>query len=209
MKQVIETRINFDKKCRLDKVCANDDLRPAMEYIYFIGGYAYATNAMILVRASLKSISNLHRETIDKLNGHCIHKNTYADLLNRETFKVENNEIISYVKDKETNKLIEDCAFNFDENKLNEFFGNRFKATFENIFSKENGKKEHFAFDPKLMKQLIDCIGYKDGFIFTPTCNGEFIVHLEHTSDFDNDIKAIFMPKLLLDNDLEYIDKRM
>ena len=37
-------RHNFDPAYKLHMCCAEDAMRPVMEYVHFIGGYAYATN---------------------------------------------------------------------------------------------------------------------------------------------------------------------
>ena len=73
--------LGFYKEFKLHKACANDDFRPAMHYVCFKDGYAYATDAHIAVRARLSDISALSDDDIAKLNGHLIHKSHYEMLL--------------------------------------------------------------------------------------------------------------------------------
>ena len=80
--------LGFYKEYKLHKACANDDFRPSMHYICFKDGYAYATDAHIAVRASLKAISALNDEDIAKLNGYLIHKSHYEMLLKYSTIEI-------------------------------------------------------------------------------------------------------------------------
>jgi len=73
--------LGFFKEFKLHKACANDEIRPAMQYVCFKNGYAYATDAHIAVRARLTDICALGEEEISKLNGHLIHKSQYEQLL--------------------------------------------------------------------------------------------------------------------------------
>lgn len=80
--------LGFYKEYKLHKACASDDFRPAMHYICFKDGYAYATDAHIAVRANLHHISALSDEDIAKLNGHLIHKSQYEMLLKYSTIEI-------------------------------------------------------------------------------------------------------------------------
>lgn len=80
--------LGFYKEYKLHKACANDDFRPAMHYICFKDGYAYATDAHIAVRASLDAICALSDEERNKLNGYLIHKNQYEMLLKYSTIEI-------------------------------------------------------------------------------------------------------------------------
>lgn len=80
--------LGFYKEYKLHKACANDDFRPAMHYVCFKDGYAYATDAHIVVRASLQAICALDDEERNKLNGYLIHKNQYEMLLKYSTIEI-------------------------------------------------------------------------------------------------------------------------
>lgn len=80
--------LGFYKEYKLHKACANDDFRPAMHYVCFKDGYAYATDAHIAVRASLQAICALDEEERNKLNGYLIHKSQYEMLLKYSTIEI-------------------------------------------------------------------------------------------------------------------------
>jgi len=80
--------LGFFKEFKLHKACANDEIRPAMQYVCFKNGYAYATDAHIAVRARLTDICALGEEEISKLNGHLIHKSQYEQLLKYSTIEI-------------------------------------------------------------------------------------------------------------------------
>ena len=80
--------LGFYKEYKLHKACASDDFRPAMHYICFKDGYAYATDAHIAVRASLQAICALSDEEKAKLNGYLIHKSQYEMLLKYSTIEI-------------------------------------------------------------------------------------------------------------------------
>lgn len=80
--------LGFYKEFKLHKACANDDFRPAMHYVCFKDGYAYATDAHIAVRANLHAISALSDDDIAKLNGHLIHKSQYEQLLKYSAIEI-------------------------------------------------------------------------------------------------------------------------
>lgn len=80
--------LGFYKEYKLHKACANEDYRPAMQYVCFKDGYAYATDAHIAVRARLSNICALSDEDIAKLNGYLIHKSHYELLLKYSTIEI-------------------------------------------------------------------------------------------------------------------------
>ena len=43
----------------LHLACADDEIRPALECVHFIDGFAYATDGSILVKQSLKEYCNV------------------------------------------------------------------------------------------------------------------------------------------------------
>lgn len=85
----------FYKAYKLHKACSDGNLRPAMQYIAFKNGYAYATNAFVAVRADLRDISALSPEEIQKLNGYAIHKDQYAELLKFNEIEVRDGSIVA------------------------------------------------------------------------------------------------------------------
>lgn len=66
-------------KSPLHYACSNDDLRPAMCCVYFTKGYAYATNAHVVVRQSLKWM-DFSDEQIKTLEGKFLTANAFAEV---------------------------------------------------------------------------------------------------------------------------------
>lgn len=88
----------FYKAYKLHKACSDDNLRPAMQYVAFKDGYAYATNAFVAVKANLRNVSALSFEDIQKLNGYAIHKDQYAELLKFSVLEVLEGKLIAIGK---------------------------------------------------------------------------------------------------------------
>ena len=84
---------NFNPDFKLHKVCTDDDLCPALSYVYFKNGYAYATNAHIAVRAKIEDISNIDPRDIEALNGKTLHYKQFELLLKHDSMEVEGNDI--------------------------------------------------------------------------------------------------------------------
>lgn len=73
---------------QLDLICGDDILRPAMHHISFIDGFAYATNAHLGLRTSLKK-HNFTDEEISIMNGKFIHKNAFKEIYKYDHIIVE------------------------------------------------------------------------------------------------------------------------
>lgn len=77
----------FYPQYKLHKVCADDDLRPAMGYICFRNGNVYATDAHAAIAAPLSFVSTFSEEEQNHLEGKLIHATQFALLLKmRETY---------------------------------------------------------------------------------------------------------------------------
>ena len=74
---------------KIHKVCATDDLRPAMYYVFFKHGNAYATDAYKAVSAPLSIISNFTDEEKELLEGKVIHGSQFAKLLTMRNIEIE------------------------------------------------------------------------------------------------------------------------
>lgn len=75
-------RKNFDRKFKLHTACTAKEIRPDLAYIYFHGGFAYACNGRIAVKASLKHIADFNAEELAMLEGKSIHMDNFKRLLN-------------------------------------------------------------------------------------------------------------------------------
>lgn len=67
-----KVKMNFISDLHL--ACSNDDMRPTLACIHFYGGYAYASNAHMLVKQPL-SLSSI--ENVEALEGKAIHKDIF------------------------------------------------------------------------------------------------------------------------------------
>lgn len=78
----------FNFTVPLHKACANDDLRPAFSHVYFIDGYAYASDAHILVEHSIDDYCFVIGKEF--LNGHSLHRDSFQNIMKFD--KAEANE---------------------------------------------------------------------------------------------------------------------
>jgi len=101
-------RKNFNKDAKLHKVCGSDDTRPALQYIYFKDGFAYATNAHICVKLSLFEICNI--DEIEFLNNKLLKGESYKEILKYDLVVAKFNGLECYDED---NKV---SFFYFSEN---------------------------------------------------------------------------------------------
>ena len=82
-------RINFNKNCKMHLACSDDDLRPVMQYIYFKGGYAYASDAHILIKNKISEITELITEDqLNILDGKYLHKSSFQKILTYDTIRI-------------------------------------------------------------------------------------------------------------------------
>ena len=85
----------FLNYCKLWDACLKPDgTRPPLEYVYFENGYAYATNAHILVRVPMCYVATFNDDAIHHLEGHGIHGSLLKRLVSLWPLRVETEEII-------------------------------------------------------------------------------------------------------------------
>jgi len=146
---------------------------PQFEQIYFIGGYAYATNARIMVKQSLEY------HTIDAkehLEGKCVHRDVYSQLLKYE--KVVATPLGFKCYDKSDNMVIQRYS--------------NFKGTppnFEDIIQKVKVRPTiSIGFDPKLIGIAAKCLyGDKNNFLKLTFNNVRGIIKVQiYDKNYDN-----------------------
>lgn len=75
----------FDGQYKIHQCCSKRkdeiNLRPFVGYCIFMDGYVYATDAHMMVRASMTKISNLSQEDIDKLQNKAIRGDLFRKML--------------------------------------------------------------------------------------------------------------------------------
>lgn len=81
-------RIVKNFRSRLDKLCSNDDLRPALNNVYFKNGFAFATNAHLLIKSHL-SLHDFTKEEIEILEGKMIHRKSFEKIYLHDVVKAE------------------------------------------------------------------------------------------------------------------------
>lgn len=75
----MELKLNLPQ---LHHACAKDPMRPALEHIMIKDGYAYATNAHILVKAKLSEFTE-REEILELIEGKYIHRDTWKQIYNK------------------------------------------------------------------------------------------------------------------------------
>lgn len=191
--------LGFYKEYKLHKACANDDLRPAMHYICFKDGYAYATDAHIAVRARLSDICALRDEDIAKLNGYLIHKNQYEMLLKYSTIEIGEGVITCIDPESKARTTIQlvKLAESSEAEEVSEgkaiYFPN-VDAVINDDLSKEPLQKVGFNY--QLLGRIIAAMGITSGRVgLRFTSNGRQMVVLGVEPGID--VRGIIMPILM------------
>ena len=189
----------FYKEYKLHKACANDDIRPSMQYICFKDGYAYATDAHIAVRASLQAICALSDEETAKLNGYLIHKSQYEMLLKYSTIEIGEGTItLIYPESKASNtiKLVK-LAMPGDGEEVLKDNAIRYPDV-DKIINDDLSKEplQQVGFSYSLLGRVIAAMGIKPNRVgLRFTTNGRQMVVLGVEPGID--VRGIIMPVLL------------
>lgn len=83
-----DRRVNFNKSLQMHLACANDEFRVVMEHVYFQDGFAYASDAYVLVKNDLSICSSIPLEQIEILNGKLLHKDAYKEILKYDVIDI-------------------------------------------------------------------------------------------------------------------------
>lgn len=84
--------LNFKKDFQLWKACASDPVRPVMEHILLKDGYAYASDAHVLVRVPLEECTTFEEDQRALLDGCIIHKSMLKYIVGFDIVRVEKTE---------------------------------------------------------------------------------------------------------------------
>lgn len=79
---------------KLETICSNDDLRPAMQCVYFKDGYVYATDAHVAIKQHL-SLHDIDEECAKILDGKLLHKSHLQIMKKCDWFEILPNGIKS------------------------------------------------------------------------------------------------------------------
>lgn len=66
---------------KLYECCANDELRPMMQCVHFMNGFAYASDGIVMIKQTLELHSVVNKE---QLEGKAIHKDSYKVIMTFE-----------------------------------------------------------------------------------------------------------------------------
>lgn len=179
----MKERVNFSKESKMYIACDNDDLMSWIEYVFFKDGYMYATNAHVIVRNKISECSNLSEDDIYRLNGKCLHRNVYKNILTYDFIKVEDDGI-------RCQKGFESCFFQFGNV---EKYPN-IESTVREVLSKKPISTNEVYINPRSLNIASKCIPHIDGMKFMFVGDG----HVENIiiRDLDEmaDCVAIVMP---------------
>ena len=85
---------NFNPRFKLHKACRNDEYYPRLQYVHFRNGFAYASNAYVIVRARITEIANLPFDFVKMLDGYSIRWEDFERILKCDHIVVRENGLI-------------------------------------------------------------------------------------------------------------------
>ena len=132
-----------------------------MQHVYFNDGFAYATNAHILIKESLSVVHGFDEEQIKLLNGKFINKNSFKFLKGAVVYTIKENGIDAVYKNgvSLTIKFNDMTGFNYPD--CSAVMDRAIKST-------QVKKKQDFdlKLNPKLLNLLISCFNGSEEAIF-------------------------------------------
>lgn len=194
----------------IHKICANDNLRPSLNYVHFVDGYAYATDAHVAVKIKLKSITTLLGEQeLSLLNGYSANPETYAFLMGCTNIEPKENGIVNFTK-KSISGTINlqkyesvgswgNNKHNYVHEQLNSIFDSAFKK------NKEGDKHSTFAINPYFLTRLSEAL-FKDDYvpnirIRVSKANQAILVDNEAHNNKDSGVERIGLIMPIITND--------
>lgn len=138
-----KTKNNFNKKVQMHLACSTDGFRPELQCVFFNNGYAYASDAHILVRNRISEISGLNESEIEALNGKCLRADFYKDMLKYDSIMIAEDGI--------------ECA---KDNDKAFFYFSKFEKypdaekVLQDALNKQTVPLPQFSFDMKLIQRL-------------------------------------------------------
>lgn len=72
---------------KLHLACSGDSMRPALQHVYFKDGYAYATNAHVLVKQKLEH-HGFTEEDVKAIDGMAVHVDLFKEVYKANMFAV-------------------------------------------------------------------------------------------------------------------------
>jgi len=163
------SRRNFSKSVKLYDITANDELRPAMQCVCFKDGYAYATEAHMLIKAKIEDICNFDPEEIAILEGKMVSGASLKRICSHNEIQVTNDGFVA--TDNTGSKIIYTFA---DENVVGNF-PNCEKVLAEAMNSPLH-PKDIIGINYGMLDTLTNAMGCKDNAKLEIRNNGNTIV---------------------------------
>lgn len=186
----------FFPQYKLNKVCADDALRPIMGYLCFRNGNVYATDAYTAIAAPLSFVSSFSDEEKELLEGKLIHATQFANLLKmRGTYIKETADGVQF-----------ECKTGAGETVIIPLLTEEALGKFPDV----EVVLENARTNAKENKQAVSYIGFKPSLLanITAAMNAK-IVNLYFSdashaitvqdADTSNEIRAILMPCFIED----------
>ncbi|MBR1786670.1 MAG: hypothetical protein IJ756_05860 [Paludibacteraceae bacterium] len=196
MKNISEDRRNFGNVFKLHLCCATDrsDVRQYIHYIHFRNGYAYATDAHIIVRADIATVCyNLFtEEEIQHLDGKSIHADSYKQLLSESFVTIDEQGF--HAKDEAGNEIIY-CVRDLSAPRPNTNESAIKVPNFAKIFDELGDREEMDAIgiSSKFLERLVNAMG-GDAQVRIDL-NGTKAMKVTHISSAGtDDIEGVLMP---------------
>ena len=171
-------RINFNKNAKLHEICAIDELRESMEYVYFDGGNAVCSDAYIMAIFKISEISTIEEEQIKLIEGKFIHRSAFKEMLKYDEILIESEFIIARGKGFDVRLPLKSDIKYPD-----------YKKVIADI-SCRNGSKERIHINSKLLDTLQSCVGSDGSIINMAIGEGGMIVNYHEKESY-----ALIMPK--------------
>lgn len=153
--------------------CDTDDLRPNMHHVYFKDGFAYATNAHVLMKESLSVVHGFDEDQIKLLDDKYIHRNSFKYLKGGLVYIITEKGIDAIYKNGSELTIKFNEIENFKYPNCSAVLDRAIKST------QEDDKQDFdLKINPKLLKTFISCLNTVDEAVFLrkPSRKNEAIV---------------------------------
>lgn len=177
-----ENRKNFSKRYKLNQATSKDNTRPDFDLISFRNGYAYATDAHIIVKAKVKDISNFTDDEFELLEGKSISSSLFRKLLDFDEVAITPTGFIA--NGGNGNKTI----FLFNDQQIVDI---KFDDVFVGLTDHYAEEKYLFGLNASLLKKASQILGVKGTMKFEIFKGDKFVV--TDPNNVDVDIKCLIM----------------
>lgn len=134
---------------------SKDELRPAMQHVFFKDGFLYATDAHVLIKQYMK-LHDFTDEEIKILNLKMIHRESLIQIKKYDLFEVQEEGIL--------------CVGNYNQRALFQYADNESVGQYPDcdaVIKDEHGQVSEVGIKPEFLTKISKCMfGYKiDGVI--------------------------------------------